>query len=125
MQQVLNRLGEALSVFFMMLNDEIDTLPPPLPPDCEPTVVGLLAPNEKDMISQAFLALKSLSVVSPSAGTEPPVTYMNASNAMTVVPPRKGLWQSSCHSGWVALVYAPAAPGRASSSSDAPRVEHP
>src|SRR5262245_55036737 len=67
----------------MMLKEEIETLPPPEPPLWEPTVVGLLAPNEKDRTSQALLALQVLSVVSPSAGTAPPVTYRNASNATT------------------------------------------
>src|SRR5262245_60515069 len=82
MQQLLKRDGLALSVFFIMLKLLTDTLPPPEPVVPLPTVEGLLAPKEKDRISQAFLALKSLSVVSPSAGTAPPVTYMNESNAI-------------------------------------------
>src|SRR5262245_23733666 len=110
MQQDLKGDGLALSVFFIMLKLLTDTLPPPEPVVPLPTVEGLLAPKEKDRISQAFLALKSLSVVSPSAGTAPPVTYMNESNAMTALPPRKGLWQSPCHSGWVARAHADATP---------------
>src|SRR5262245_53116185 len=89
MQQDLKRDGLALSVFFIMLKLLTDTLPPPEPVVPLPTVEGLLAPKEKERISQAFLALKSLSVVSPSAGTAPPVTYMNESNAMTQPPQRK------------------------------------
>jgi len=49
-------LGEELSVRFITLKLEIDTLPAPAPPVPEPSETGFEAPHENEKISNAFFA---------------------------------------------------------------------
>src|SRR5688572_19658292 len=70
-QHVWNSFGDALSVRFMMLKLEIDTLPADAPPLPDPMVTGFEAPQENEYSSNAFFSFIFSSVVSPSGRTAP------------------------------------------------------
>src|SRR5262249_29676844 len=77
LEQAANGVEEDLSVFFMILNDEMETSPAEMPSLPEPTVVGFEAPQENEKISIFFsnpVAVHSPSTVAMS---------MKVSNAMT------------------------------------------
>jgi hypothetical protein len=63
-QQALKSFGEATSVFFMTLNDEMLTRDAVMPPVPGPTVTGAEAPHENEKISIFFSKL--FAVASPS-----------------------------------------------------------